>query len=273
VLSNDRLVGVFGSVPAGDRSALVKIAVAAVRAGFHLVVCEDGSDKPVCTLTARDQKKDPDHECYHVLSDDKTTRTVLNRLTKAKGDGSPASTYNLAVELEPSKLAVAVDWTHPEISATMERPDGSTQTWFEVEDPGDVPEEFITKGALLVPPSLIGEDPIRLVGQLNYWVEHLPIEGKFTTRQETELTADLGEAVQQSIWNDNVASDDHSTMDDARYEELKQENAELAARLDKMAQSMKDASDAMGEMGKQIKYLKDTVLLALQTIQALKKTN
>jgi hypothetical protein len=163
MLSTDRFVGVFGSVAAGDLSQIVKVGVAACRQGFGIVPCAPGTADPVCTLTATAAKKDPDHKCYHVITDDKQARTILSRLTRT-GDE-----INLAVDLEASKMAVysVVDPEH----ATVYDPDAQKyQAWCELTEGEEPPQT----GHVLVPPSIIGGHGLQIVGQTNKEDDGMP---------------------------------------------------------------------------------------------------
>jgi hypothetical protein len=168
-------VASFGSVPAGDLSDVVKVGVGAVRAGFGVVPCHPGTDEPMCTLTATAAKKDPDHYCYHVLTDDKNTRTVLTRLTRNDAQ------VNLAVDLEASRMAVLGGSDNPTV-IMHEQPLGDE--WFEIPEGVTATSAVISTGHILVPPSTLDGQPLQLVGQTN------------------QLPEEYQEMTQESIWED-----------------------------------------------------------------------
>lgn len=124
-VNDDRFVTVFGNTPPGDDdNLLVRVAVAAVRAGYAIVPCERDTKKPICTLTARGSKaadkeaqvaaKEAGHPRWakvrhacgiaHALTDDTVARRVMQRLVEQQG------AVNLGVELGRSrKLVIDVD--------------------------------------------------------------------------------------------------------------------------------------------------------------------
>lgn len=120
MIANDTFSGCFGSVPAGDGEALVRVVVMAVRAGYAVVLCKPGTKVPMCTLTVR-QAKQADtaaqaaakeagdtywarrrHACglHHALTDDVSARRITTRLVKAYGQ------LNIGVELGRSRMVV-----------------------------------------------------------------------------------------------------------------------------------------------------------------------
>jgi hypothetical protein len=155
MIGNDRFTAAFGSVPAGDPEHLVRVAVAAVRHGFAIVVNEPGTKKPLCILTAREMKAaDKEvqeaarqagdtrwarrrHECgwAHAITDDKTARKVVTRLVKERGP------VNLGVEVGRSRmLCVDVD-TAAEKAAFLTAWSAETG-----EDKGLVPPTVVSPG-------------------------------------------------------------------------------------------------------------------------------
>lgn len=126
MIANDQFVATFGIVPSGDEDALVRIAVAAVRAGYAVVIDKPNQKIPMCTLTergitiadkaARDEARAADdqqwakrkHACglKHAFTDDKKVRAAVDRLIKRHGS------VNLGLELGGSRLVVVdVDTT------------------------------------------------------------------------------------------------------------------------------------------------------------------
>lgn len=168
MLSNDRFVASFGAVPAGDLSEIVKVGVHAVRNGFGIVPCHPDTAEPMCTLTAAAAKKEPDHDCYHVITDDKQARTILTRLTRNE------QTVNLAIDLEASKMIVRPDNDNPTIKignrgfAFLEGEPSVTDHW-------------------LVPPSVVDGTPLMLVGQTNPVEEEEPVTAPDDLAQRVEV--------------------------------------------------------------------------------------
>jgi AAA domain/Bifunctional DNA primase/polymerase, N-terminal len=120
MIVNDRFVGTFGRVRAGDPEELRNVVVGAVRAGYAVVVNKPGSKEPMCTLTVRDAKaadmaakEDAKergdrfwdrrvHKCgfAHALTDDKVANRVMQRMIKTYGH------VNIGLDPGRSKLLV-----------------------------------------------------------------------------------------------------------------------------------------------------------------------
>jgi hypothetical protein len=181
MLLNDRLVGSLGIVAPGDDSAITKVAVHAVRNDLAVVPWKADVAEPACALGVRDSKKP--HDCYHVMTEDTKVRAAFNRLTK---DGAKV---RLALDLEASGLGIMDDvsgwWEGPEISPTLEMPDGTQYYVFDIKSfEGELPERMVTKGSLLVPPSCDNGKPVRMIGQMN--------------------DPEEGIAMDMSVWDDKI---------------------------------------------------------------------
>lgn len=120
MIAGSTFVNIFGLVPAGDPERLTKIAVAAVKAGYAVVVDRPGQKIPMCTLTARQVHQadkaaqqaaadagDPHagrrrHPCglHHALTDAVAASRVLGRMVTQAGH------VNLGLELGASRLVV-----------------------------------------------------------------------------------------------------------------------------------------------------------------------
>lgn len=134
MIAGSDFVNVFGLVPpgTGEPEKIIRVARAAVKAGFAIVVCRPGTKVPMCTLTAGQAKKanreaqveaqaagnqrwsKVKHACglAHALTDDATAGRVVTRLLKAYG------TVNLGVEVGRSRVVV-VDVDTPAESAAF----------------------------------------------------------------------------------------------------------------------------------------------------------
>lgn len=189
MLLNDRLVGSFGTVAPGDRSLIVKVAVAAVRNGFAVVPMQDDTVTPACALTIRDSKKP--HECYHVLTEDTKVRPAFQRLTK---DGN---TCNLAIDIGASNVVVTEEvdswWVGPEISPTLIGLDGRRYYVFDLdgsteEDYARLPDNAMTEGTLLVPPTTDdgGTTRVEIVGQINHLSDNKETETEDMTENDRD---------------------------------------------------------------------------------------
>lgn len=120
-------MGTFGRVPAGDADELRTVITGAVRAGFAIVLNHPGTKKPLCHLTARQEKeRDADareaareagdahwerrrHACgiEHALTDPAEAMRVSARMIKRYGH------LNIGVHVGHSRL-VCVDVDTPE---------------------------------------------------------------------------------------------------------------------------------------------------------------
>jgi hypothetical protein len=56
VIGNDVFVRVFGSTTPGEVEMTKRVAIDAIREGFHVVIVEPGGKKPACILNTRDRK-------------------------------------------------------------------------------------------------------------------------------------------------------------------------------------------------------------------------
>lgn len=224
MLLDDRLVGTFGSVAAGDREKIVRIAVDAARRGFGVVpLADDGV--PACALTIRESKKP--HDCYHVLTVDTQVRAAFNRLTK---DGA---TCNLAIDLDVSMIGVTTDiswWVGPEISPTLVMPDKTALYVFDLTsyDAAELPDSMVTSGTLMVPPSYHSgtERAVELIGQMNYLSDNV--------RTDKEETVDI--------------ADNEAAALSARVESLELKLEEMAATMGKLREALVVALTAMKEL-------------------------
>lgn len=239
MLLNDRFVGTFGIVPAGDKTEIVKLSVAAVRAGFRIVVLR--GHEQICPLGVRDRKKP--HECYHVFTEDTKMRAAMNRLVKEHG----VEELNLALDIGASNLIVTTGrpdwWVGPEIGPTLLMPNGTHLYVFDTTDadPADMPDLPIPRELLMVPPSTLGGGAVQLVGQLNYLTDN--------KKEETTVdpqTADIEDGtVPDTLWN-NDAQDLAQLTD--RVEALEIANREMAGTLEALREGMLVALGTIAEL-------------------------
>lgn len=235
MLLNDRFVGSFGTVPPGDRSLIVKVAVSAARNGFAVVPMQDDAINPACALTLRDAKKD--HECYHPLTEDTKVRAAFQRLTK---DGK---TCNLAIDIGQSNIGIATDvswWEGPEISPTLIGLNGERIYVFDLNGyEGIVDPAIQTEGTLLVPPTTDdgGITRVELVGQLNHLTDNVPTE----TEEQEEVTPEQS----RELWESRP---EEEAKQDARIAALEEANERLTAQLDKLQQALVVGLTAMKEL-------------------------
>lgn len=238
MLLDDRFVGTFGIVAAGDRELITKVAVDAARKGFGVVPMQADGVNPACALGVRDAKKE--HDCYHVMTEDTKVRAAFNRLTK---DGAVC---NLAIDLAASNIAVATDvswWVGPEISPTLIGLDGEKLYVFDLTDV-DVKQvmpisEFLTlDGILLVPPTADDEagDHIQLIGQMNSINDNV-------AKEETEMA---DEGVPDTLWNNDA-----------------QDYAEMSERVEALGYQINELTEGFDR-------LKEALVVALTTIKELK---
>jgi hypothetical protein len=193
MIGNDRFVQVFGSVPAGDDTLLVQIVSNAVREGFWIVLCEPGTDVPMCTLPPA--KARLEHECglHHVLSLESLLVTrnffdpwydpghshidgpngwspkdkakvrakvsaVINRVTKAHDGVKP----NIGVVPGPSGYVVTTGSETP-VFPTV-RCGTWDRRWYWFSLPNGARMDDYT-ASILVPPSTTKWGPLQLIGQ------------------------------------------------------------------------------------------------------------
>lgn len=239
MLLEDRFVGSFGIVAAGDDELIVKVAVAAVRNGFAVVPMQFNSDAPACALTAAAAKKEPDHECYHVLTEDTKVRATFQRLTKPKAGETEKPRIGLAIDLAASDIGVTEDvswWVGPEISPTMVMPDGQGLYVFDLTGETDVPDGMITTGTLLVPPSQVDDKPVILVGQINSPSDNIPSDNN----EEEDMSPEV-----ETIWNE---TDENTIAMAGRIEALELQIAELNETVDKLRNALVVGLTAMKEI-------------------------
>lgn len=84
-------------------TSLTKLAVAAVRAGYAIVPVTPGGKIPMCSLTDRERKAEPDHKCgvYHAITDAEKARKLFARL-----EADPAARPNIGIVAHPSRLVI-----------------------------------------------------------------------------------------------------------------------------------------------------------------------
>jgi len=128
VIGGDRFTQTFGSMPAGDHDRISKTVVAAVRAGFAVVIDKPGTKIPICTLNASQAKRADNevqeraqlagdrlwqrrrHDCGltgHVLTDPERAGAIAVRMVKTYGE------INIGIEPFASRMLV-VDVDTPE---------------------------------------------------------------------------------------------------------------------------------------------------------------
>lgn len=252
ILLDDRFVGTFGVVAAGDDSAIVKVAVAAARAGFGVVPMQYNSSTPACGLTIRESKKP--HDCYHVYTEDTKVRPAFQRLTKDE------ARVGLAIDLGISNIGVIdnVDWWEgPEISPTLVMPDDKVLYVFDLSDadqanPVDtkdiIPESMITSGTLLVPPSVFDDKPVVLVGQMNKLSDNVRTE-----TQEEETVAATETEVPDTLWNNDT-----------------QDVAVLTERVEALEIALRESAGTIEALTEKFGKLQEALVVALTTIKELK---
>ena len=255
ILLEDRFVGTFGTVPAGDRSLITKIAVEAARRGFGVVPMQADAVNPACALGVRDAKKE--HECYHVLTSDTKVRAAFNRLTKDDG------VVNLAIDVAASGIGWCHDvsdwWVGPPISPTMLGLDGDAIYVFELTDPRDMNNPHLhTTGTLLVPPTADDEsgDYIQLIGQMNRLSDNV------RTEIQEEATVAATENEETVVVNPDK---DEFRMEiaDTLWNNDPQDLAALTERLSKAEQDLVLLKDGFGK-------LQNALVVALTTLKELR---
>ncbi len=134
VIGADPFSSIFGLVsPGGGEDQLPRIAKAAVKAGFAIVVCKPGTKIPMCTLTSRqvatEDRKAREaaagaghpragrvrHACgiAHAITDPDVVARVVSRMVKTHGP------VNLGVELGRSRVLVVDVDTDTETEAFL----------------------------------------------------------------------------------------------------------------------------------------------------------
>jgi hypothetical protein len=255
MLLNDRFVGSFGSVAAGDDELIVKVAVAAVRNGFAVVPMQFNSSEPACALTAAAAKKEPDHECYHVLTEDTKVRATFQRLTKAKAGSDEKPRIGLAIDIGASNIAVTEEveswWEGPEISATLIMPDGRGVYVFDLsnsteEDYSRLPDNVVNEGTLLVPPSQFDGKPVILIGQMNYLSDNHEL---FDNEEEETVTGEQA----RELW-----------------ETRPMENNEMSSRIEELEQTVADQGQALDDLRATAAKFQEALVVALTTVKELR---
>lgn len=244
MLLEDRFVGSFGIVAAGDDELVVKVGVAAVRNRFAVVPMQFDTNLPACALTAAAAKKEPDHRCYHVFTEDTKLRTALTRMTKAKAGSDEKPRVGLAIDLAASEIGIAYDisqfWVGPPISPTLIGPDGEEIFVFDLSN-GDIDhEDIITEGTLLVPPSQVKGKPVQLVGQMSSTSDNVQPENPLTEGTPVEE-----ETVTENIWNDK---DENTIALAGRIEALELQIGELNETIGKLQNALVVGLTAMKEL-------------------------
>lgn len=265
MLLDDRFVGCFGTVAAGDKSLIAKIAVDAARRGFGVVPMQADAVNTACALGVRDSKKE--HDCYHVMTEDTKVRAAFNRLIKADEQ------TNLAIDIGASNIGITSDvswWVGSEISPTMLGLDGEAIYVFDLTDadPEQIRGAGLTlEGLLLVPPTTDAEagDYVQLVGQMNSLTDNVEKEDTgMNDDDRNNMASDFEDGIPEGTVVVNPDKDEYRMeIPDTLWNNEAQDFAALSARLDDLSATVEGLTETIGR-------LQEALVVALTAMKELR---